>query len=351
MKTRVLVAALLALLLFGSEGAEKPLVSAYYYPWYDADGRHWKEGFPARGTDGAPALGEYSSRSEEIIRQHISWSKEFGISNWICSWWGPDSWENQTLREHILPALNGGSPPLTFCILYESQGLLELNKNEQIDFNAEKTERFAGHFTFLAKNYFDHPAYLRIDGKPVVYLYLSRTYSGEWEKALLRAREVVAAMGATLYLVGDEVYWGQPDRHRIRSLDAITSYNMHGPLPFASLQDWRECVDECGKVYREYREAAVAERVDFIPGVMPGFNSGGRHYTIPREIRDGAVGDSLFSAMLRMSEPFLRSRRPRLDITSFNEWHEGTQIEPSHRGDVGENGGAALRQWLAKRTR
>ena len=328
-----------AMLLPGAGAGDALHVSAYYYPWYGQDGRHWDEGYPGRGTAAAPALGEYSSRAEATIRQHLDWSRSYGIDNWICSWWGPGSWEDETLIHHVLPALAEAESGTTFAVLYEAEGLLGLDPERGIEFDEEKTEAFVSHFRHLAEHYFSHPACQRIDGRPVVHLYLARAFSGEWERALARVRAVVEIRGAALYLVGDEVYWGDPDPGRLARYDAVTAYNMHGPPTYAGAKDWSDFLRDCGIVYRRHREAAAAKGVAFLPGVMPGFDSGGRHYTIPRAIRPGAGPDSTLEAFLQLAADTLDPQFPALAVTSFNEWHEGTQLEPSQAGD---NGGEAL---------
>ncbi len=339
------LAALLALAcLAEAEAGERVHLSAYYYPWYGGDGRHWNEGYPGRGGGGEPALGEYSSRDADTLRRHLEWSREFGIDNWICSWWGPDSWEDRTLRGHILPALEAEAEDApTFCLLYEAEGLLGLDPEKGIEFDAATGEAFVSHFRFIADHYLSHPACQRIGGRPVVYLYLSRAFAGDFERALMRARAVVEARGHELHLVGDEVYWGEPDPQRLALYDAVTAYNMHGPLPYAGTRDWTAFVRDCGDVYANYRRAAAAVGTGFIPGVLPGFDSGGRHYPIPREIRPGAGPESFLEAFLGMAKERLDPRRPMVALTSFNEWHEGTQIEPSRRGG---NGGEVLRRAL-----
>ncbi len=275
------------------------------------------------------------------MNRHLAWSREFGIDAWICSWWGPDSWEDATLRRHVLPELER-ERSTDFCIFYEAQGLLGLDPEKGIEFDAANSERFISHFRFLADHYFPHPSYQRIEGRPVVYLYLSRAFSGHFERALLRARAAVAAKGHELYLIGDEVYWGDPDPERLAHYDAVTSYNMHGPLPFAGMEDWRGFVEDCGEVYGRYRSAAATAGVGFIPGVLPAFDTSGRHYPIPRAIRPGAGGHSFLEAMLEMARSRLDPALRTIAVTSFNEWHEGTQVEPSEHGD---NGGGTLRRF------
>ncbi len=325
--------AFLSLIICLPSAGEEAEVStgAYYYPWYHSDGRHWDEGYEGETKGLEPALGQYSSRSESTIRQHIKWSQSLGIDHWICSWWGPQSWEDVTLHNHVIPQLEGNeagsgtesAAAPKFCIFYESGGLLGLDPVNGIDFDSPGvTTKFPDHFRYLARTYFAHPQYLKIDGKPVVYLYLSRTFSGDYSLAITRARTAAEAHGFGLFLIGDEVYWGGPDEERIQQFDAITSYNMHGPEEFSGLKDWSIFVERCEGVYQRYRDIASGLSVGFIPGVMPGFDSreaSGKHYPIPRSIYPS------FSQMaIRQIDPELNV----IAITSFNEWHEGTQLEP-----------------------
>lgn len=84
----------------------------------------------------------------------------------------------------------------------------------------------------------------------------------------------------------------------------------------------------------------------FIPGVMPGFDTRGRHYPIPGAIRPGAGPDSTLAAFLGIARGHLDPVLRTVAVTSFNEWHEGSALEPSRRGD---NGGGLLRQWAKGR--
>ena len=267
----------------------RPLsIGAYYYPWYDSNGLHWSEGYYGKNKGQQPALGLYSSRAQKTIQQHITWSADLGIDHWICSWWGPGSWEDQTLKNQILPELADNPAAPKFCLLYESAGLLGLSDEHGINFDETgQTAKFAEHFRYLARNYLSHPNYLRIDGKPVIYLYLTRTFSGDYAFALKRARVAAEAQGFELYLVGDEVFWAKPDNIRIQQFDAITSYNMHGPERFADLTDWRPFIEEVEAVYQNYRDVASSHGVNFIPGVMPGFDANHTetiYYPIPRTL-------------------------------------------------------------------
>lgn len=263
-------------------------------------------------------------------------SKGLGIDTWICSWWGKESWEDVTLRSTILPVLmptEGEKENLSFCILYESAGILGLDPKKGIEFDSETTEKFVSDLVFIANRYFAHPSYRKIEGKPVVYLYLSRTFSGDYANAIRRAREAVGILGFSLYLVGDEVYWGEPDRDRMATLNAVTAYNMHGPKLYANLDDYSGFIEDCDKVYARFRSFAKQIGIGFIPGIMPGFDAtgtrnGASYYVIPRKL--SAHGEITFrEAMEQMASHHLDPELNTLALTSFNEWHEGTQVEPS----------------------
>jgi hypothetical protein len=56
------------------------MVGAYYYAWYQP-GQNWLDRSPS-----TPVLGEYNSRDEDVINQHITWAAEHGINTFIYRW-------------------------------------------------------------------------------------------------------------------------------------------------------------------------------------------------------------------------------------------------------------------------
>ncbi len=63
----------------------KPIpVLAYYYIWFDP--QSW-----GRAKADYPLLGRYSSDDPNVIRQHIQWAKEAGITGFIVSWKSTDT--------------------------------------------------------------------------------------------------------------------------------------------------------------------------------------------------------------------------------------------------------------------
>ena len=93
---------LLPLLLFTlTEGLQwancgKVLVGAYYYTWY-GKGYHWPEGYAHH-----PLLGEYCSGDVRVADTHIVWAIRYGVSFFVVSWWGPNTVEEEFLKEGLL---------------------------------------------------------------------------------------------------------------------------------------------------------------------------------------------------------------------------------------------------------
>ena len=83
------------------------------------------------------------------------------------SWWGPTSSSETTIHDYYLPHPRFGE--LDFAIHYESKGRFK-------DFDNPDYSTFVDDFRYLAANYFGQPNYLKVDGKPVVFMYLTRAY-------------------------------------------------------------------------------------------------------------------------------------------------------------------------------
>lgn len=299
-----------------AETTPKLQVGAYYYPWYSAT-RHWKEGYIQ-----TPQLGLYSSDSASVIAQHMDWARAAGIDFLVASWWGPNDFTDRVLQTSYL--LNPNPVPL--ALFYEIKARFQ---DRRIDFsNPTYRDILAQDFVYMAKRYFSHPAYLRIDGKPVVFIYLTRIFTGDYAAAIKQVRDAVKQEGFDIFIVADEAYWGSITAPRARVFDAVTAYNMHT----ASLveDDFAGFLTKVDEAYAKWAAfCALPNSPRFIPNVMPGFNDSG--------VRPEAHNPKLlpsperFRSFLELALKYVDPALPMLMVTSFNEWHEDTQIEPSIR--------------------
>lgn len=312
------------------------VVSVYYYSWWENTGyTHWPDGYLGEKLHPPqpPYLGEYNSNSLDLIKQHLEWSQTYGIDNWICSWWGGQIWNEIDIIIRSLIATNVMQFNTTFCLCYESAGLLKF-QNDQIVFDDEDIAKLRSDFDYIATTYFSNPNYYRINNRPVVYFYLTRVFSGEYAQALQLLRQDMIARGYDIYIVGDEVYWDTPNQTRIAAFDAITAYNMHGPWQYAGYPANTNFIDDVSAIYSQYSNVANSLGVDFIPNTMPGYNDravrlSANHYVIPPQFHPDSNNVSTFSQFTRMAINHVDSSINAIDINSFNEWHEGSQIEPA----------------------
>jgi hypothetical protein len=132
----------------------KGKVLSFYYPWYTSedsifDSAHY------------PLHGAYDSNDENVIRSHMAIAKQAGIDAFIVSWWGIGSYEEKPV-DGVLELAEQMDLNITFY--YES--VRDLTKDEIV-----------GELTYLFESYSDHPAFLRVSGKPVVFVYAVPAYA------------------------------------------------------------------------------------------------------------------------------------------------------------------------------
>jgi glycoprotein endo-alpha-1,2-mannosidase len=312
--------------------AAEPLVGAYYYPWYGTfpGGHSWTDTLRAKLVPAQPpALGYYNSRSSTTIASQIDESHRGNISFWATSWWGPGSAEDTTTRNYIFANPRAGE--LKYAVHYESTGRLGDSGNPNFT-------NFVPDFQYLGQNYFNNANYLKIDGRPVVFIYLTRAYfntqAGRDAVANLR-QTMTSQFGVNPYLVGDDVFPGQTNATRAGLWDAITDFDVYGSALQAN-GSTTAGVTALANQYQDAKQVAQTAHVGFVPAVSPGFNDSAvrsGHPAAPRYLTDvaGAAEGSLFSAEL--SQAALPNLDPAasnmLMVSTFNEWHEDTQIEPT----------------------
>ena len=299
-------------------------VGVYYYPWYGNNNFHGgaymrKHLVPAQ----APELGEYSDRDAQVIKQHLDWCEYAGINLWVCSWWGPGKTEDVTLKNYILNRDDLGD--LKIALFYETTGRIpDFTDMSNVEADIE----------YMADNYFDHPNYYTIDEKPVLFVYLTRVLSnrGTLDDAMDLMRSAAIAKGYYIYVVGDQVFGKPPSStDQLALLDAATNYDVYGSSG-AKMYATQTKVDNYYNAQAGWRSQAHAAGTAFIPATAPGFNDTGvrdGHTPLSRKLTENAEFGSLFQAMVDKAVTLTDDETNNLFmVTSWNEWHEDTQIEP-----------------------
>ena len=257
-------------------------VSAFYYPWYglaSTDGvyEHWNQHGHTPPNDIAssyyPASGLYSSSDRLVIAQQMDEIKAAGIDEIAVSWWGRGSPEDARLPAVVSAARAKGIAVAVHLEPYAGRTV-------------------AGTVTDVA--------YLRTYGITTFYVYRPLDFPvADWaaEKGALHTGGVT--LFAQTALVGAAAAAG---------FDGVYTYDI---------------VTYGGDKFRRLCTEAHALHLLCAPSVGPGYDArrgSGDPQVKPR--RNGATYDAMWRAAIA-------SGADRVTITSFNEWHEGTQIEPA----------------------
>ncbi len=341
--------------------AVQPLVGAYYYLWNPANiasGSLRAHLVPPQ----VPGNSLVNSQSPQTAARDITNARKAGINFFAVDWWpydagysGADYRQSDAAMKDFLAAPNIGQ--MRFAMFYETWNLGFDPGDESTPVTFQMELHFDSDMISFAEHYFHNRSYLRIDGRPVVFLYLTRTLTGDVAGMIQGARTVLEAHGFNPYFIGDEVYWrvtpespsatGQlltttPQVARIEQFDAVTSYILYygdpdwllGPTAdFTGYPGTTDIVADERHLLSEYRDATHGT-VPVIPDISSSFNDRGfrlptNHPAQPRQWMAGegpaSTLDHLFRCVaLREVDPNL----PMVMLTSWNDWNEDTGIEP-----------------------
>jgi uncharacterized protein YraI len=269
---------------------DPPLVLAFYYAWYDQN--TWDSGQPADQP-----VQPYISSDLATIERHVSQAQAAGIDALVQSWYGSQEKDNQT-ETNFRRLLDAAA----------SRGF-----HTAVDFETTSPflpdqESVADALRYLLTVHAQHPAYLRYQGKPVIFFWRQGRFSvDEW--AAIRA-EVDPHHDSLWIAEGvDIAYQAVFDGHHLYSI-------AWSPDVGQTLSDW-------GLRVRRYASQNGGNRL-WVATVMPGYDDThtDREDAFAVDRRDGDYYREAWSAAVA-------SQPDWIVITSFNEWIEGTMIEPS----------------------
>jgi glycoprotein endo-alpha-1,2-mannosidase len=285
-------------------------VLAFYYTWYgrpERQGRwiHWGgENAAAHEIPESrhyPARGAYDSQDPELIGAHIAEAKACGLTGFIATWWGQGSFEDRAFHLLLDHADKQNFKVTVYWETAPGKG------REQID-------RAIGDLVYLLKHYGSRPAFLKVDGKPVIFAYgrvMEEIPLASWPAIISGARA-----GAGDFLLIADGY----TENFVHLFDGVHIYNncaqVAGKSPEA-LRVWSAAHDAAA-VNLARRRGRIS-CVTVIPGYddtkirKPGLNASrqaGQTYRV-------------------LWEEALKADPDWVLITSWNEWHEGSEIEPS----------------------
>jgi Glycosyl hydrolase family 99/Bacterial SH3 domain len=258
-----------------------PRVLAFYYAWYDQN--TWT---PNLVSD-LPAR-TYNSSDPAAIARQIQEAQGAGIDAFVVSWIGTDNPTDSNFRT-MLGLARSANYAATIDLEVEHFGT---------------TGQVVSALRYVRDNLMTQPAFLRDDGRPVLFFWREQDFSvGDWANI----REQVDPDHQQIWIAeGVDISYQQVfDGHHLYSIAWSSDVNQ-------TLADW------AGRV-----RGAGADRI-WVATVMPGYDDTrtDRPGRFARERDNGNFYRATWQAAIN-SHPDL------VVVDSFNEWVEGTMIEPS----------------------
>lgn len=307
-------------------------VHVFYYAWYgsmkfDKEYSHWSHEYLPnwRSRDGSvkgrhrapldiganfyPALGCYSSRDPVVIETHLRQMKESGIGVAAVSWTPPGMKDSP---DKILPTL------FHFAAIYDIKITLHVEPYQN-----RTPKNLRRHLGAFFRQYRTHPALYQVRSTPesnpfpLVYIYDSYLIPfSAWRDFLdVNGRTTVRGTDADAYYIGLLVDVSHMHHIKKSKFDGFYTYFASNGFTYGS--SWKN--------WKNLAKFARDNNLLFIPSVGPGY--------IDLQVRPWNDANTRHRGHGHYYDVAWRSaiscRTHFVSITSWNEWHEGTQIEPA----------------------
>jgi hypothetical protein len=311
-------------------------VGVYYFPgWRDnmpgaPSAKPWR---PLEGyADRKPLLGWYDEGDDDVMRQQLDWMIQYGVKFVAFDWYW-DGKYNRALLEHALAAYFRAPQrnQVPFALLWANHGEVpssQANFDRMVD--------------WWVKYYAGRPEFLRIDGKPVVFVYSSaelaeraKAIGSSMKQLLAQAQQRARDAGLPGFYFVAGVTGDTPDLLRdARSMgySAVTVYNLHSP----SGQE--------GKLAHSYKDLSTAYQTHWrqyvasssVPIILPmtaGWDRrpwGGTYDTKHDQCMSTLDEFKTHLSDARKFMEALKQPGPKLGIVCcWNEFGEGSFVEPT----------------------
>jgi glycoprotein endo-alpha-1,2-mannosidase len=311
-------------------------VLAFYYGWYgnpQTTGRwvHW-EGVEAtderiKNATHFPAMGAYDCHDPSVVDRQAAAARGAGITGFIASWWGRDSFEDQGLPLLLTAA---GRHGLVVSAYYE----------QIVGDPAGRKATAIADLDYIVSRYGNDPAWLKVAGKPVLFIYgraLQALSLDQWQEVLAQVRR---DNPRGVVFIADSLA-----REPLSVFDGSSTYNITGDTKRLSppqLQAWGHTA------YPRMAAVAGPGKISSVT-VIPGYDDRVTGRPSPRPVTDRWGGET-YQALWQEA---VKAEPDWVLITSWNEWHEGSELEASveYGSQILNDTAAFSRNFLAGGTR
>lgn len=300
--------------------APRPLVLVHVMPWFESKtvsgrwGWHWTmdRTDPDKGelaTHDRPLLGPYDSGDATVIATQVALMKAAGIDGAIIDWNGPDGFADYAMihRNTQLLIAELKKAGLKFALCVEDNPGHRFIKEGKLT-RAQATAKIAASFAWADTHWLTDPAYVRLANRPLLMIF-GPQYLDEAEWKTIRAN-----------LKSDPLTFALPHLSRRPGIDGAFAWLPVSEGKAVAAATWTA---ELASLYigeqkagRPFVAAAFPGYRDFYAQAGAGTSYGSIDY------RDGQTfAESLDQAM--------KSGSPIVQIATWNDYGEGTGIEPT----------------------
>lgn len=284
----------------------KKRVLSYYYTWYgNPEGPagkwiHWNlcghnPDIGDLNSAHFPILGPYDSASPDIVKRHISWAQQAGIEGFIIPWFGSETYGALATEVFIREAIRRN---FKFSFSFPFPDYPE----------DVSPERAANEINHILKKYSKLPIYLKINNRPLIFLFSADQMNlSFWKEVFKRVRRA-----------------GLKPITMAHSRDSTTLQAFSGIYFYLPIFFGKATLETQEKYFNWAHHASILKNIPLFLPVYPGFDK--RKGCNPQSLYISRNGGQTMERIYAM----LMSHHPEgLIISTFNEWHEGTEIEPS----------------------
>ena len=312
------------LLAWDKEISSKSIM-VHYMPWYTSKavsgqwGWHWTMGHfnPENfGTNGKrelashyrPLIGAYDSNDPDLLEYQVLLMKFAGISGVIIDWYGTENFRDypvihrnsMRLIKHIKKA------GLNFAICYEDQSVKHMINGGKIN-KAKELAYAKKEFHWMEKNFFADSAYMRIKEKPILLIFGPQHFKkDQWT-------HIISGLS------------NKPQLFTLPHLkDQINGAGEFGWPPVHGGKNIKP------KVWRQYLQSLYSrgkKNASTIASVFPQFHDIYHQASVHKSYGYlDPEGGKTFDQTLEMA---LQSDSKLIQIATWNDYGEGTMIEPT----------------------
>ncbi|MEX2684820.1 MAG: hypothetical protein Q6373_024820 [Candidatus Sigynarchaeota archaeon] len=306
-------------------------VLAFYYTWYgntttypgenpatagswihwDENGHHpWNDpmdiGAAQHPTLNTSGVVLFDSGDPDAIRFHLDCAAYAGIDSFICTWWGINTIDDYNFRT-LLNVTNSSGHDMQHTVYFETV------QDQYRHDNPACVTNLYNNMKYIIQSYGSHPKFLRVGGRPVIFVYATnaRPSIANWSSVV----DLLHADGLNPFLIAD---LGGPRIIPADWLQVFDGFHVYNPLGIYR--------DEPQNAFVRFETMVLSARANgklACVTTLPGYND--------TQVRDGVIplrrqGGSIY----RQSWDVAKRTNPDWALVcTFNEWHEGTEIEPS----------------------